>query len=141
MNTKINLKELADYVSDRCQLDIRQTSRKTEFVQARTLYYLIAIDSGVTLNEASSEVGQTHSQALHCYKYIGQYLEKERPDLKRIYRDWFGWSDDRRKIIELEQQLDRLKVWEEKFKQATETNSAIECKAVLDAFVAQMKYL
>jgi len=75
----IELDELIDYVNATLGLDIRQDSRKREFVDARAFYYELARRlTNNSLHRIGDSLNRNHATVIHSLNNVVMHLDKEK---------------------------------------------------------------
>jgi hypothetical protein len=108
------LKEIMNYVVDQTGLDIRDNTRKREYVYARSLYFKLARDyTSVPLREIGESVGRDHAGVIHGVAKKFPEAYDYSPNIKDTYLRYVNFkktgrmeSDD---VTILQQQLITLK--------------------------------
>jgi hypothetical protein len=108
------LKEIMNYVIDQTGLDIRDTTRKREYVYARSLYFKLARDyTSIPLREIGESVNRDHAGVIHGVAKKFPEAYNYSPNIKDIYLRYVNFkktgkieSDD---VTILQQQLTMLK--------------------------------
>lgn len=108
------LKEIMNYVIDQTGLDIRDTTRKREYVYARSLYFKLARDyTSIPLREIGESVNRDHAGVIHGVAKKFPEAYDYSPNIKDTYLRYVNFkktgkmeSDD---VTILQQQLITLK--------------------------------
>ena len=74
----MNIKQLADLVSEETGVNIRTQSRKTKYVIARAIFYDIAynVEKLGSLEQIGKEVDRDHASVLHSLRTIIPQMER-----------------------------------------------------------------
>jgi hypothetical protein len=108
------LKEIMNYVIDQTGLDIRDNTRKREYVYARSLYYKLSREcTAFPLSEIGEVVGRDHAGVIHSINNVFSEACDYSPLIKDSYLRYLNFkktgkfeSDD---VSLLQQQIAMLK--------------------------------
>jgi hypothetical protein len=95
MKNEEKLKSIVEFVNIKAGLDIMLTSRRVDVIDARALYYKIALrDTRASMSVIGRIVGKSHATVIHTRKNVFPLLEQD-DFYMNIYRDYFDENVDR----------------------------------------------
>lgn len=84
----MNLEQLANFVSAKLEIDIRNNTRKQEYIIARCIYYKLAREFKMgSLTAIGRVLGKGHATVLNSLKYMANDLEVYFPTHYKKYRE------------------------------------------------------
>lgn len=84
----MNLEQLANFVSAKLDIDIRDNTRKQEYIIARCIYYTLARDFQMgSLSAIGRVLGKNHATVIHSLRYMSKDLERYFPTHYKKYRE------------------------------------------------------
>ena len=90
MDNKSKLESIVKFVSRRAGVDIMLPSRRVDVIDARALYYMIALrETRASMNVIGDIVGKSHATVIHTRNNVLPLLEKD-DFYMNIYREYFG---------------------------------------------------
>jgi len=90
MKNEEKLKSIVEFVNRRVGLDIMLPSRRVDVIDARALYYKIALkETRASMNVIGKIVGKSHATVIHTRNNVFPLLEKD-DFYMNIYREYFG---------------------------------------------------
>ena len=93
MKIEDRLNEVIQFVEERTGTNIRAKARQPDVIDARALYYKIALKATrVSMKTIASVVNKDHSTVIHSRKNIFPILEGD-SFYMRIYSDYFGETE------------------------------------------------
>ena len=93
MKIEDRLNEVIQFVEERTGTNIRAKARQPDVIDARALYYKIALKATrVSMKTIASVVNKDHSTVIHSRKNIFPILEED-SFYMRIYSDYFGETE------------------------------------------------
>ena len=104
--------QIREYVETTLQIDLSRRTRVRQFVEARTLYYvLMRENTTASYKQIGEELGYNHCVVLHCLKNVWPII-KEAVDIKEAYSNFSIQAIEvnkleRKEIIEINQRLKR----------------------------------
>ena len=90
MDNRSKLESIVKFVSRRSGVDIMLPSRRVDVIDARALYYMIALrETRASMNVIGQIVGKSHATVIHTRNNVFPLLEQD-DFYMNIYREFFG---------------------------------------------------
>ena len=105
MKNKKRLENIVKFVSRRTGADIVTKSRRTDVIDARALYYKIALkDTRASMNLIGSVVGKSHATVIHTRNNVIPLIEED-IFYMNIFREYFGLELEKETIRDIDNEI------------------------------------
>ena len=105
MKNEEKLKSIVEFVSRRTGVNIMLPSRRVDVIDARALYYKIALkDTRASMNVIGQVVGKSHATVIHTRNNVLPLLEKD-DFYMNIYKEYFGEEIKQDVIVDIDTQV------------------------------------
>lgn len=105
MENKKRLESIVKFVSRRTGTDILTKSRRTDVIDARALYYKIALkDTRASMNVIGEVVGKSHATVIHTRNNVIPLIEED-IFYMNIFNEYFGLELEKETIRDIDNEI------------------------------------